>query len=124
MKTIVKPFVATLLAMLSAAAFAVVDVNKASQAELEAVKGIGPSMASRILEARKAGAFKDWSDLQSRVKGVRNGNSAKFSADGLTVSGAEFKPVAAEAAATRNAKAPKAAKADKTDKTDGGTAKK
>jgi competence protein ComEA len=121
MKTIVKPFVAALLAMLSAAAFAVVDVNKASQAELEAVKGIGPSMAGRILEARKAGAFKDWSDLQSRVKGVRNGNSAKFSADGLTVSGAEFKPVATEAAATRNAKAPKTAKVDKTD---AGTAKK
>ena len=78
------------MALLSAAAFAAVDVNKASQAELEGIKGIGPSMSTRILDARKTGAFKDWADMQSRVKGVRNGNAAKFSADGLTVNGASY----------------------------------
>ena len=45
---IVNTIVATLLALISAAAFAAVDVNKANQAELEAVKGIGPSMSTRI----------------------------------------------------------------------------
>jgi competence protein ComEA len=39
---IAKTIVATVLALLSAAAFAVVDVNKATQAELESIKGIGP----------------------------------------------------------------------------------
>ena len=41
-----KKFLAILAAVLfAAAAFAAVDVNKATQAELEAVKSIGPSIA-------------------------------------------------------------------------------
>jgi competence protein ComEA len=109
---LVKAILTTMLALLSAAAFAAVDVNKASQAELESIKGIGPSMSVRILDARKSGAFKDWADMQARVKGVRDGNSAKFSADGLTVNGAAFKAVVSDAAA-RPAKATKASAADK-----------
>ena len=112
---IAQPLVTALLTLLSATAFAAVDVNKASVAELEAVKGIGPAMAGRIVDARKSGTFKDWSDLQSRVKGVRSGNAAKFSADGLTVNGAGFKPAAADAAAVRGARVPKAAKHEKAD---------
>ena len=108
----VKAILTTVLALLSAAAFAAVDVNKASQAELESIKGIGPSMSVRILDARKSGAFKDWADVQARVKGVRDGNSAKFSADGLTVNGAAFKAVVADTAA-RPAKTAKAPAADK-----------
>lgn len=91
---ILKSLIAAALALSSALAFAAVDVNKASQAELESVKGIGPSMSTKIIDARKTGAFKDWTDLQSRVKGVGTGNAAKFSADGLTVNGAAFKAVA------------------------------
>ena len=91
MKKICKTILATVLALLSAAAFAMVDVNKATQAELESIKGIGPSLSTRILDARKTSAFKDWSDMQARVKGMRDRNSAKFSADGLTVNGAVFK---------------------------------
>lgn len=116
---LVKSIVTALLALASAAAFAAVDVNKANQAELESIKGIGPSMSAKILDARKTGAFKDWSDLQSRVKGVRGGNSAKFSADGLTVNGAAFSATGASAAPIRSvkvAKAPAAAKREAADK--------
>ncbi len=102
---IIKAILTTALALLSAAAFAVVDVNKANQAELESIKGIGPSMSTKILDARKTGSFKDWSDLQSRVKGVRAGNSAKFSADGLTVNGAVFSATAAGDTSVKPAKA-------------------
>ena len=109
---LVKTILTAVLALLSAAAFAAVDVNKASQAELEGIKGIGPSMSARILDARKSGTFKDWADMQARVKGVRDGNSAKFSADGLTVNGAAFKAAAADTAA-RPAKATKAPAAGK-----------
>lgn len=108
---IVNAIVASLLALISAAAFAAVDVNKANQAELEAVKGIGPSMSARILEARKTGSFKDWSDLQTRVKGVGAAKSVKLSAEGLTVNGAEFK---SSGDAVRTAKVPKADKPAKT----------
>lgn len=109
---IIRTVIAGLLALISAAAFAAVDVNKANQAELEGVKGIGPSMSSRILEARKTGSFKDWSDLQTRVKGVGAAKSAKLSAEGLTVGGAEFKSTDG---AVRTAKAPKAGKPTKAD---------
>ena len=42
--------------LFAAAAFAAVDVNKADQAELEAIKGIGPTISAQILDERKKGA--------------------------------------------------------------------
>ena len=89
-----KTLLATVLAFFAFAAFAV-DVNKATQAELEAVKGIGPVISAKILDERKKGAFKDWNDMVDRVKGVGEGNAAKFSAEGLTVNGGGFKGAAA-----------------------------
>lgn len=101
-------FITTLvLAFASAVAFAAVDVNKASVAELEAIKGIGTHMAARILEARQTSPFANWTDFTVRVKGVGPGNAAKFSAEGLTVGGAAFTPadVPVKAPGKRAAKA-------------------
>jgi competence protein ComEA len=95
MNRLVKILAGAFAALCAAAAFAAVDVNKASQAELETIKGIGPAMSTRIVDARKTGAFKDWSDLSTRVKGIGDGNAKKFSADGMTVNGASFAPGAA-----------------------------
>ena len=82
----------TLIATLSAAAcFAAVDINKAGAAELDGIKGIGPAMSGKILDERKKGNFKDWNDFVERVKGVGASNAAKFSSEGLTISGASFK---------------------------------
>jgi DNA polymerase III alpha subunit len=48
-----------------------VDVNKADQAALDSVKGIGPVTSKAIVDERaKGGAFKDWADFESRVKGI------------------------------------------------------
>jgi competence protein ComEA len=94
----------------AAASFAAVDVNKATAAELDGIKGIGPAMSKRILEERKKGEFKSWDDLISRVKGIGDGNAAKYSAEGLTVKGDGFKKAAE---AKKEAKAD--AKADKKD---------
>jgi len=81
-----------LVAMLYAAAsFAAVDVNKATAAELDSIKGIGPGISTKILDERKKGSFKDWADFVERVKGVGEGNATKFSAEGLTVNGDAFK---------------------------------
>lgn len=50
----------------SAPAWAVVDLNTASQAELETVKGIGPKKAQAIIEFRKKnGNFKTVDDLDN-----------------------------------------------------------
>jgi len=85
-----------LVAMLyAAAAFAAVDVNKATVAELDGIKGIGPGISAKIVDERKKGNFKDWTDFIDRVKGIGETNAAKFSAEGMTVNGAGFKGVPA-----------------------------
>ncbi len=95
----IRHFIATLLAVVALSffgvAFAAVDANKANQADLETVKGIGPGLSGKILEARKAGEFKNWDDLVDRVSGVGPGNAARFSQAGLTVGGAAFEGKAA-----------------------------
>ena len=95
----IKKILAALLALFAAVAFAAVDANKATQAELEAIKGIGPAISAKILDERKKGPFKDWNDMVVRVKGVGEGNAAKFSTEGLTVNGAAFTGAPAKAAA-------------------------
>jgi competence protein ComEA len=105
-----KKLAALMLALFTFAAFAAVDVNKATQAELDGIKGIGPGIAGKILDERKKGNFKDWNDFVERVKGVGEGNAAKFSAEGLTVNGATFKGAAAAPAKAAPAKAEAAAK--------------
>lgn len=99
-----KIFLATILALFTAAAFAAVDVNKADQAELETIKGIGPSVSTKILNERKKGSFKDWTDLVDRVQGVGPGNAAKFSAEGLTVNGSAFSGTTASSKEPKNKK--------------------
>ena len=96
----------------AAASFAAVDVNKATAADLDGVKGIGPSMSTRILDERKKGNFKDWTDFIGRTKGVGEGNAAKFSAEGLTVNGDAFKGASAAPAKSGAMKADKKAKKD------------
>ena len=79
----------------SAAVFAAVDVNKATSAELDSIKGIGPGLSGKIMDERKKAAFKDWNDLISRVNGVGATSAAKYSAQGLTVNGSAFSGAAA-----------------------------
>ena len=71
-------------------ACAAVDANQATRADLETVKGIGPGLSGKILDARKTGNFKDWGDLVERVGGIGSGNANKLSQNGLTVGGASF----------------------------------
>lgn len=96
----IKKLLAAVLALFAAAAFAGVDANTATQAELDSVKGIGAGISSKIIEERKKAPFKDWQDMITRVKGVGEHNSAKFSSAGLTVNGAAFAGAPATPAAT------------------------
>lgn len=89
-----KKLLSALLAFWFVAAVAAVDVNKADQATLESVKGIGPGLSTRLLDERKKGPYKDWDDLIGRVKGVGEGNAQRFSDAGLTVNGASYGPAA------------------------------
>ena len=115
----IRNFLALLLAVFALNAFAAIDVNQASQAELETVKGIGPGLSAKIMKARQANSFKNWDDLVDRVGGVGPGNAARFSQAGLTVSGSAYNSTAAKPAKTAKAdKAPKAKQSKKSEKAD------
>ena len=100
-------------------AFAQVDVNKADASALDSVKGIGPKTAKLIIDERtKGGPFKDWADLESRVKGVGAKNAQKMSTAGLQVggkslAGADMKTASAKGAKAAPAPMPADAKAAK-----------
>lgn len=95
-------------------AFAAVDLNTASQAELETVKGIGPKKAQAIIEYRKKnGQFKSADDLD-KVPGFGKATVDKVKKD-ITVGNAK----AAAAGKTADSKVVKEdAKPADTKKTD------
>ncbi len=109
---------ATTLLLSAAPAWAATDVNRADRAQLESVKGLGPGLAGKILEARQSGPFKDWDDLVGRVAGIGPAKAGKLSEQGLTVGGSGYQAPAAPAKAAAKAEAPatprpaRAAKAD------------
>ena len=79
--------------LMCGAAMAAVEINTADQAALDSVTGIGPATSRAILDERKKGGnFKDWADLEARVKGVGEKNSIKLSAGGLVVNGQPHQP--------------------------------
>ena len=90
-----KKILAVSAMLFAAAAFAAVDVNKGSAADLDGLKGVGPTMSKRIMDERQKGEFKDWGDFMDRVKGVKEKTAAKLSAEGLTVNGKAFTAPAA-----------------------------
>ena len=92
-----KKFLAVAAMLFAVASFAAVDANKGSVAELDGLKGVGPAMSKRIVDARQQSAFKDWPDLMTRVKGVKEKAAAKLSAQGLTVNGESYKGAAPSA---------------------------
>jgi competence protein ComEA len=96
LKKILALFLAVFAAVAMAAG-AAVDVNKATDAQLDAVKGIGPTTSKAIVAERKKGDFKDWPDLISRVKGIGDKKAAALSKEGLTVNGEPFKAASASA---------------------------
>lgn len=86
-------------------AFAQVDVNKADQTALDGIRGVGPKLSSAILDERKKGDFKDWRDLENRVKEIGGKSAVRLSNAGLTVNGQARTASAAEDAKAGDKKA-------------------
>jgi len=68
------------------------EVNQASQAELESVTGIGVALATRIVVVRQERPFDDWTDFMARMRGVGAARAARLSEQGLTVRGMAYTP--------------------------------
>ncbi len=76
------------------------DINTASQAELEMLKGVGPQLSEAILAARRERPFRDWADLMARLRGIGPVRAGKLSAAGLTVGEQAWAPAGAASAAS------------------------
>ncbi|MDD5175669.1 MAG: ComEA family DNA-binding protein [Sterolibacterium sp.] len=73
--------------------FAAININSASEAELEKLPGIGPVKAKAIVEERsKNGPFTSVEDVK-RVKGIGNATLEKLKSE-ITVTGASASPKA------------------------------
>lgn len=78
---------ASMLVGLLPFAAAALEINTATRAELEQLNGIGVAMAERVLNERAKAPFRDWDDLQRRVKGMRGARSERLQGQGVTVNG-------------------------------------
>ena len=68
------------------AAASPINVNAATQSELESIKGIGPSKAKTIIAERlDGGHFQDANDLQKRVRDIGMKSVEKMVDNGLTI---------------------------------------
>lgn len=86
----ISKLIAAALMVFAVNAWAAVDINTASEADLDSIKGIGPGTSSKILDQRKTGKFKDWADLIQRVSGIGEKRAGKLSNEGLTVNGDKY----------------------------------
>ncbi len=89
-------FSAALCALVLLAPLAVlcetVNVNTATEAQLDGLLGLGPATTRLILAERDKARFKNWQDLIARVKGLGPKAAAKLSAAGLNVDGQPYPP--------------------------------
>ena len=87
MNQLLKSLVFSVLLAVSGLAVATpINVNTATQSELESIKGIGPSKAKTIIAERlDGGHFQDANDLQKRVRGIGMKSVEKMVDNGLTI---------------------------------------
>jgi competence protein ComEA len=84
MKKMGKMLLMLVAGLMTLPAFAALNINTATQAELEAVKGVGPTKAQSIIAYREAhGNFKSLDDLDN-VKGFGKASIEKLKGE-LTV---------------------------------------
>jgi competence protein ComEA len=77
---------ASALVLAAPVAWASINPNQASAAELESIRGIGPSMSARIVaERQKNGPFKSPQDFARRVPGVGPKKLKAFQEAGLQI---------------------------------------
>ena len=87
-----------------------IDLNKATEIELDALKGVGPVLTKAVMDERKKAPFKNWEDATSRVKGLGAHKASSLSDQGVRVQGSAYTSKATE---KKPAKTPEAS-ADKT----------
>jgi len=67
-----------------------IDLNKATEVELDALKGVGPVLTKAVMDERKKAPFKTWEDATSRVKGLGPQKASSLSEQGVRVQGSPY----------------------------------
>jgi competence protein ComEA len=68
------------------------EINQANAAELDSLRGMGPALSAKVLQARAQKPFESWRDVMKRVSGFGPAKAQQFSDQGLTVNGQPLKP--------------------------------
>lgn len=91
-----RPLIRTLLGawalslFLGTTAHAELEINQASEAQLDSLLHVGPALSQKILSQRQQSPFADWSDLIRRVPGIGPRRARQLSHQGLTVQGQAY----------------------------------
>jgi len=91
-----RPAIRTLLSawalslLLSTPAQAELEINQATEAQLDSLLHVGPALSQKILTQRQQSPFADWSDLIRRVPGIGPRRARQLSYQGLTVQGQTY----------------------------------
>ena len=67
-----------------------IDLNKATEVELDALKGVGPVLTKAVMDERKKAPFKNWEDATNRVKGLGPQKASSLSDQGVRVQGSAY----------------------------------
>ena len=101
-----KPFLKGLLPALTICGTAhALDIETAREMDLDGLRGLGPATTRQILHARERAPFRDWADLQRRVRGLGPQTAQGLSDQGLRIRGQAYdKAGSAPAAASAQGK--------------------
>lgn len=67
-----------------------IELNTATEIDLDGLKGIGPATTRQVLAERQKAPFKDWPDVLARIRGLGQHKAMQLSDQGLRVEGAPY----------------------------------
>ena len=67
-----------------------IELNTATEIDLDGLKGIGPATTRQVLAERQKAPFKDWPDVLARIRGLGPNKATQLSDQGLRVEGAPY----------------------------------
>lgn len=86
-----RPLLSVMLSLLMVSqAWAAIEINQASEADLDGLRGLGPATTRQILAEREKAVFRTWAELLARIKGIGPVKARELSAQGLRVQGQPF----------------------------------
>lgn len=78
--------------LLASVAWAQVDLNKATEIELDGLNGVGPALTREVMTEREKAPFRNWPDVMQRVKGIGPKKATNLSEQGVRVQGQGYGP--------------------------------